>query len=142
MKASKQLGIQVLGRVSQILIGQACKSFLIRSVLDHCRNHVGAPLVSGAPLSRVNDVRKRVLLGDSACAFANYSYHFSSVKDNVFKPDNETRVVCLYVLIIPIRPRVCQRIPLSLIARITNGHWHGLCTRKFGKRVFIERRRH
>jgi hypothetical protein len=75
MKASERLRIHVLnGRISQIVISEANKSFLAYSVFDHCRNHVG---------------RKRVLLEDSARRFANQSYYFPSVKEHVFKSDDE-----------------------------------------------------
>jgi hypothetical protein len=39
--------------VSQITIGNAGKPFLVRSALDNCRNHVGAPdvLLGRAPLA-------------------------------------------------------------------------------------------
>jgi hypothetical protein len=82
----ESVGINMLGRKSQIIIGKAGKSFLAYSVFDHSRNHVGAPLVGQSP-SQPRTKTRLAWLEDSARAFANQSYHFPSVKEHAFKSD-------------------------------------------------------
>ena len=108
------VNVKMLARRRQIAGSHVVESVIQIPILDDSAQQIGLlTAVRGrAQLGRLGNVQElavgSVISRHAATALAYFGRHFLSVKEQVFKADNDARKVSLDVQFVPVGPKVGQ----------------------------------